>query len=294
MSDQAKPTKPENGPESSDESRDAKAKGVKKRSTAQVKRPAGITALSQEAERLQSAAAKKPEFDLTDRLRVEDRTGLPDVSGLPFGTRLDGAEHYRKLPLTLTTANLPDDTPRWRIELEGLGPGVAPMGLDILGDAVIGRGRVGNQPVDLDLDPYGGLEQGVSRRHALLRPTANHLYVIDLGSTNGTMHNGLPLGPGIARSIKHHDTVTLGRLSFTVKIVEGPSGRKPAPAPVVEGDSEATKPLDAETGGAAAPYTTGTKTGKDRITPEMVEARRKQLEQEDATDESSAEESSPK
>ena len=125
------------------------------------------------------------------------------------------ARSYRRLPLSLASAK----TSGLRIELLGLGPGVEPLGLDILGDAVMGRGQTGNQPVDLDLDPYGALEQGVSRRHALLRPTADQLYLIDLGSTNGTLHNGESVRPGNACALRQNDLIVLGQLSFRIRII---------------------------------------------------------------------------
>src|SRR6185436_11087758 len=127
------------------------------------------------------------------------------------------------------------------------------------------------------MDLFGGLEQGVSRRHALLRPTANHLYIIDLGSTNGTLHNGLPLGPGIARSLKNSDTVTLGRLSFTIRIIDGPGLHRAPTAPAAdeheEGDT--TRPLTTETGGVAAPYVAPTETNRPKITQEIIDAYKK-------------------
>ena len=125
------------------------------------------------------------------------------------------ARFYRRLPLSLASA----ETPGWRIELLGLGAGIEPLGLDILGDAVIGRGRIADQPIDLDLDPYGAVEQGVSRRHALLRPTADQLYLIDLGSTNGTMRNGESLRPGITCALSQNDLIVLGQLSFRLRII---------------------------------------------------------------------------
>jgi hypothetical protein len=251
----------------------------KKHDTLAGKRSSGMSAVAQEAERLQSAATSKPAADMTDRLSAADRAALPGFAGLAFGADPGAARFYRKLPLSLGTADLPQDTPRWRIELEGLGPGVEPLGLDILGDAVLGRGRVGSQPVDLDMDLYGGLEQGVSRRHALLRPTANHLYIIDLGSTNGTMHNGLPLGPGITRSLKHNDSITLGRLSFNIKIIDGPGYHKPAPPPAVEADGEPTRPLTKDDAGVAS-LAAETQSRFPKITQEMIDARRKELETE--------------
>ena len=142
-------------------------------------------------------------------------------------SRITTQQFYRKLPTGLSTIELPPDTPRWRIELAGLGPHAVSLGLDILGDTVIGRGKSGTRPIDLDMNDYGGLDLGVSRHHALLRPTTEHLYLIDLGSTNGTLCNGLPLGPGITRSLQHNDVITLGKLSFTIKVIEDPFSKGP-------------------------------------------------------------------
>ena len=248
-----------------------------KHETIQGRRAGGMSALAQEAARLQQAAqpqAMKPTNELTN----EEKMGIPGVAGHAFGSDFGAPQSYRVVPLSMASTNLPPETPRWRIELEGLGTGIEPVGLDILGDTVIGRGRVGNQPVDLDMDEYGGLEQGVSRRHALLRPTANHLYIIDLGSTNGTMHNGLPLGPGITRSLKHNDSVTLGRLSFSIKMIDGPGMHKPAPPPAVEGDSEPTRPLNADAAVEMAAHAAETRVSEGKIPQEMIDARRKELE----------------
>ncbi|MBN1310636.1 MAG: FHA domain-containing protein [Anaerolineae bacterium] len=185
----------------------------------------------------------------TEKLRVGDLAGLPDSLAQTYRGETGSAKYFRRLPVSMSSADLPPETPRWRIELIGLGSTIEPVGLEIVGDTVVGRGRVGTEPADLDLDMYGALEKGVSRRHGLLRPTTNHLYIIDLGSTNGTFHNGIPLGPGVARALKHNDTITLGRFSFTLKLIDGPSMHrtvevgKPTAAPDVEG-TDKTKPLE--------------------------------------------------
>ena len=250
-------------------------------------RSIGASALTKENQRLQAAMEERlQKDDLTSQLTSEDLAALPEHARMAFGTQPERAKWYRKLPINMGTAEIPPDVPRWRVEIEGLGPGVEPTGLDIIGDAVLGRGRVGSQPADFDFDQFGALEQGVSRRHALLRPTANHLYIIDLGSTNGTLHNGLPLGPGIARSLKNSDTVTLGRLSFTVKIIDGPGLHRASPAPAAdaaeEGDS--TRPLTTETGGVAAPYVAPTETNRPKITQDVIDAYKKKEEEKKQAD----------
>lgn len=157
---------------------------------------------------------------------------------------------YRKVPPALASVALPAEFPRWRIELHGLGPTAEPLGMEVLGDTILGRGRGGMDNSDVDLDEYGGLEKGISRRHALLRPTIAHLYLIDLGSTNGTLHNGSAVRPGFVSIIKHKDSITLGRLSFTVMVVSAPLTDIPAPEgaasahPPEQFGVDGTKPLD--------------------------------------------------
>nr|MBN1228417.1 FHA domain-containing protein [Anaerolineae bacterium] len=92
---------------------------------------------------------------------------------------------------------------------------VRPLGLDIIGDAVIGRG-VG---ADVDVEPYNAIMLGVSRSHALFRPAADGLYLVDLDSTNGTTLNGCALIPNYEYQLSTNDTILIGRLSFSIWIV---------------------------------------------------------------------------
>mgnify|MGYP000234244394 CR=1 FL=1 len=221
-------------------------------SAASFNRPS--RAIIEEAERLRKAAEArliKKGAKPTNQLDDKDRQAIPQAAKLPFGAEIGSATLYIPLPAHIARDGIPPGAPRWRIELHDISAGVGPLGLDIVGDTVIGRGASGPSAPDLDLDMFGALERGVSRRHALLRPTVNHLYIIDLNSTNGTMHNAAPLGPGLARSLSHNDTVTLGRMTFTVKIIDGPGLRKQREGskaekpsvPVAEDDK--TKPLTA-------------------------------------------------
>ena len=52
-----------------------------------------------------------------------------------------------------------------------------------------------SNPVDIDLMPYGGREQGISRQQATLYRTRHTLSLVDLNSTNGTFLNGERLAP---------------------------------------------------------------------------------------------------
>jgi hypothetical protein len=78
---------------------------------------------------------------------------------------------------------------------------------------VIGRYDVSNakQP-DLDLTPYGGIEKGVSRHHAIISRSEDTLTIIDMGSANGTHLNGQRLVPDQPRLLRDGDEIRLGKL----------------------------------------------------------------------------------
>lgn len=68
---------------------------------------------------------------------------------------------------------------------------------------------------DIDLDPYGARDAGVSRRHASLVLLGRGLsYIFDLSSTNGTYLNGEPCEPLKHVRIKDGDRIDLGELKL--------------------------------------------------------------------------------
>lgn len=96
--------------------------------------------------------------------------------------------------------------------------------LEINGDTVFGRQFKDQEAPDLvDLNPYGAGSLGVSRRHLMLRPTATNLFIVDLGSTNGTYRNGRSIGSHTPYSLVNGDLITLGKLPLMVEIVRRPS-----------------------------------------------------------------------
>ncbi len=153
--------------------------------------------------------------------KLKDRQDLPDALFGPM--RVPGQP---QISFTVMPTGVPpwkNRDVRWRILLEGLQPTAQPLAIEIAGDVVIGRGKGDPETLpDLNLEKYKAVDKGVSRRHAMLRPTKNHLFLMDLGSTNGTMHNAIPLGPGIARSVGNNDVISLGNLNFTIKIIKRP------------------------------------------------------------------------
>lgn len=65
---------------------------------------------------------------------------------------------------------------------------------------------------DVDLSYCGGFEQGVSRRHAVIRWDENGYSLEDLGSTNGTVLNREKLIPGTPVVLNEGDVIHLGRM----------------------------------------------------------------------------------
>jgi len=158
----------------------------------------------------------------TDRLSIDERDVATFPFRNPFGLRSGEAKVYHALPARLMKLAQNPNFPRWRIELHGLGPGIAPLGLDICDDVIVGRGSGMEDSPDLDLNPYEAFKMGISRHHMMLRPSRSQLYMIDLHSTNGTYYNSLRLSSGKAQPLQHEDTIGLGKLTFSVKIIASP------------------------------------------------------------------------
>ena len=68
---------------------------------------------------------------------------------------------------------------------------------------------------DIDLTPYGGVEAGVSRRHAkVTRLGEDRYYIMDLCSTNFTLVNGEKLDAFEPKMLSDGDEFFLGTLKF--------------------------------------------------------------------------------
>lgn len=67
-----------------------------------------------------------------------------------------------------------------------------------------------------DLTPYNAFQHGISRRHADIHVRGNRLYLVDLGSSNGTYVGGDRLLPAQPRLLQNGDEVLLGRLAVTI------------------------------------------------------------------------------
>ena len=69
---------------------------------------------------------------------------------------------------------------------------------------------------DVDLTSDGGLEKGVSRRHAKITRRGSEVFIEDLGSINGTFLNRKKLTPYLPQALKSGDELQLGRLILQV------------------------------------------------------------------------------
>ncbi|WP_162909685.1 sensor histidine kinase [Aggregatilinea lenta] len=138
---------------------------------------------------------------------------------------------YRPVPHDVPFGEGTD--PIWRISFDLAYDPKRRFGLDVNDEIVLGRGD--ESPDIVSLDPYDADELGVSRRHAMLRPTESRLYIVDLGSTNGTWLNGRSIGVNTPYSLSNGDLLMLGKLEFIVRIVDRPAAQvqKPEEANVV-------------------------------------------------------------
>ena len=96
---------------------------------------------------------------------------------------------------------------------------IKPIGLEVRGNIVIGRGGE-EQKIDLDLTDLGASNKGVSRRHAIMQIISNLLYISDAGSTNGTFLNGNRIEFGTVMPVEDGDVISFGSLHLKIIMVE--------------------------------------------------------------------------
>ena len=117
-----------------------------------------------------------------------------------------------------------------QLAAEGAAPGAVAAGLVLAtsdgatleipakDDVVIGReDPISDVFPDLDLTNYGGLDGGVSRRHAVIHRSGGGLTIEDMGSTNGTYVNRKRIQPSVPQQIRAGDEVRFGKVALSVK-----------------------------------------------------------------------------
>jgi pSer/pThr/pTyr-binding forkhead associated (FHA) protein len=71
---------------------------------------------------------------------------------------------------------------------------------------------------ELDMTADGGLEHGVSRRHARIYTRDGTCFVEDLDSTNGTFLNGERITPYLPYAFHDGDSLTFGTMKQQIHI----------------------------------------------------------------------------
>lgn len=102
------------------------------------------------------------------------------------------------------------------LEVEGSGQRI---GLDDKTEYTLGRiDPASHSFPDIDLSPHGGVEAGVSRRHAkITRLGEDRFYIMDLSSTNFTHVNGEKLEAFEPKVLADGDEIFLGTLKLTFR-----------------------------------------------------------------------------
>jgi CheY-like chemotaxis protein len=128
----------------------------------------------------------------------------------------------------------------WVIELRVVGT-VTSIQVQVHETMMIGRAdpQKGAVPA-VDLSPYNGQGQGVSRQHAVILVKDNRIFIKDLGSVNGTRLNGNLLAPQNEYRLRHGDELTIGQMRLQVRFTvvptigmtrKGTTGSLDAPVP---------------------------------------------------------------
>ncbi len=85
-------------------------------------------------------------------------------------------------------------------------------------EVVIGReDPISDVFPDVDLTNLGGMDNGVSRKHAVIHRAGSDYTVEDMGSTNGTYVNKKRIQPHAPQAIKPGDELKFGKLSLSVQ-----------------------------------------------------------------------------
>jgi hypothetical protein len=144
------------------------------------------------------------------------------LRNFPTPQRPAGAEEaseFRTVPQKSSKQVEPDK--RWRLVFSSVEKPDTVIKLEVVGDVVIGcTDEVDPADVDVNMAVWQGEERGVSRRHVMLRPAREKLFLLDLGSTNATHLNGGLLTTSSVQTLNQGDLLTLGRLHMRVKQIE--------------------------------------------------------------------------
>jgi hypothetical protein len=159
-------------------------------------------------------------FELnSDLVRTTSRLSL--VKAAPIFKRDAEVKQFTRVPKTEAKDSPDQSSTTWYIALINSKPNHEPIGLEIWDPVIVGRKQENVNP-QVDLTEHDAEGLGVSRRHALLRPTNASLLLTDLRSTNGTFHNLTRLDPGAPQELRDGDIISFGQLNFKIRIIDQP------------------------------------------------------------------------
>ena len=141
--------------------------------------------------------------------------------------RLQGVEQEKQQiahALDKAQADLSDASEREQLRavapdvfIEGITPQNELIALKIPGASLVepSGATVGRSPVE---SAFVINHEQVSRRHFRLLLVSGQVMIEDLGSTNGTVVNGVPLNPGARQALGNGSRLGTGHLAFTVRL----------------------------------------------------------------------------
>src|SRR5258708_1899091 len=102
------------------------------------------------------------------------------------------------------------------------------LALEVTGQLAIGcADPANNEPLGLDLRPFGADKLNVAGRHAVLHAAHAGLHIRDLGSPGGTKLNGRPLDSNKLYKVQQGDVLEFGQMRIALESVR-PSAATPA------------------------------------------------------------------
>jgi hypothetical protein len=137
-----------------------------------------------------------------------------DLLSIPIdGTDTLDVGEYRKSNLVGTSIFSSDMILRIQIEDGGV-----PILLRLAQShhVIFGRSDGASSTIDVDLTPYAGYSNGISRRHAAIALEGERLELWDLDSSNGTYLNGTRLEPRRRHQLRDSDEIRMGKLVLCV------------------------------------------------------------------------------
>lgn len=88
-------------------------------------------------------------------------------------------------------------------------------------ELIFGRRQPDNPDdvVSIDLTRFGAAELGVSRKHAQLLIEAGDVFLVDMGSSNGSRLNGKTLKANQPYRLRDGDEMELGQLRIVIRLL---------------------------------------------------------------------------